>query len=249
MGPRITALAIIAAVAVSSRLAFAGPVQIKLFDSSRYNDWICGAGGPPTLPGSQASCGSAKFGKCSDCQGMLIQNRSHSPVKLAIQITGPGFGRKCTGAVIGFTQCSSGKNLGWVSGTKDCGASLDPGKSCLLPSVEFCPRQAGPARGAMLVSVSDSSGAHRELRFPLVGSGDYAPELAAADQAIHRHLDELMKIPHVANVKIDNSDNEIVIDVEVTQGHPIDPVRRAVPPEIGGYWTEVTTYIPVGCGL
>jgi hypothetical protein len=245
----ITAFAMLALLATTSGVAIAGPVQIKLFDSSKFDDWICGTSGPRTLPGNQGSCGSAKFGKCSDCPGLLIQNNSHAPAKLAIKIAGPGFQRECVaGAHFAYLQCPSGKSAGIISGQNECGETLQPGASCLVPSVEFCPQRDGAVHGEVLAFVNADSAQRQVVSFPLAGSGDYTPELAAADKAMRRHLDDLTNIPHVAKVELDNQGRDIAIDVEVTEGYPIDPVRRAVPPEIEGYRTEVTTYEEIGCG-
>jgi hypothetical protein len=246
---RFIAFAMLAMLATSSGVAIAGPVQIKLFDSSSYDNWLCGTSGPLTLPGSKASCGSAKFGKCSDCPGLLIQNTSHAPVKLEVKIAGPGFQHECTpGNFVGSQQCPSGKTILILPGQNECGAALAPGASCLVPSVSFCPQRDGAVHGEVIAFVSAASGPHQVVSFPLAGSGDYTPELAAADKAMRRHLGKLTSLPHVAKVELDNKGGDIAIDVEVGEGHPIDPVRRAVPPEIEGYLTEVTTYEEIGCG-
>jgi hypothetical protein len=73
--------------------------------------------------------------------------------------------------------------------------------------------------------------------------------LQAADEARRRHLDELMKIPHVAKVDLDPKGHDIFINLEVEQDASLDKVRRAAPPKIEGYDVEVTTYIPVGWAL
>jgi hypothetical protein len=96
--------------------------------------------------------------------------------------------------------------------------------------------------------VSAGAGQHQVASFPLTGSGEYTPELAAGDKAMRRHLGELTSVPHVAKVELDNTGGDIAIDVEVTDADKIDQVRRIVPPEIEGYRTEVTTYEEVGCG-
>jgi len=99
------------------------------------------------------------------------------------------------------------------------------------------------------VSATAGSGSPHLEVFKLVGSGDYPPELAAADEARRAHLDELMKIPYVAKVELDTRNDDLAINVEVTEDDKIEQVRRLVPPKIEGYRTEVTTYIPIGCAL
>jgi hypothetical protein len=245
---RITPLAMLAMLAISSSVVIAGPVQIQLFDSSKYDDWICGTIGPPTLPGNQGSCGSAKFGKCSDCPGLLIQNNSHAPVKLAIKIVGPGFQEQCAaGAFVGIMRCPSGASVRVFGDQNGCGNLLKAGESCIVSALEFCPQQAGAVQGEAMAFVSTASGQHQVVSFPLLGSGDYTPALAAADAAMRRHLAELLSVPHVRKVELNNAKGDIAIDVEVTDPDKIDQVRRAVQPEIGGYRTEVTVYDEVFC--
>jgi hypothetical protein len=245
----LAVLAMLTILAMSGGVAIAGPVQIKLFDSSSYDNWLCGISGPSTLAGTEASCGSAKFGKCSDCPGLLIRNTSHAAVKLEVKIAGPGFQHECKpGAYVGSMQCPSGKSIPILSGQNECRETLSPEASCLVPSVEFCPQRDGAVHGEVIAFVSAASGPHQVVSFPLAGAGDYTPDLAAADKARRRHLGELTSLPHVAKVELDNTGGDIAIDVEVAEGNPIDPVRRAVPPEIEGYRTEVTTYEDIGCG-
>jgi hypothetical protein len=69
--------------------------------------------------------------------------------------------------------------------------------------------------------------------------------LRAADEARRRHLDELKKISHVADVVLDPKDHDILIDVEVDEDGSLDKVRRAAPPKIEGYDVEVTRYVEV----
>lgn len=61
-----------------------------------------------------------------------------------------------------------------------------------------------------------------------------------------RHLDELMKIPHVDKVDLDPRDHDIFINVEVEEDASLDKVRRVLPPKIEGYEVEVTRYIEEG---
>jgi hypothetical protein len=245
----IKILAMVALLSIPTGFAFAGPGQIGLLDSSRYDDSKCIGAVLLPAPGSQSSCGSAKFGKCSSCDRLLIRNQSDAPVKLAIKITGPGFQREQSGGAIGaFMQCPSGASIAWHSGEDECGSSLEAKASCLLP-IEFCPEQAGAVHGQVRASVTAGAGQPQVMRFPLVGNGDYSPDLAAADEALRRHLGELMKILYVSKVVLDDTGGDIAINVEVTRDDKIAQVRRSVPPKIEGYRTEVTTYSEVGYGL
>jgi hypothetical protein len=240
-------IALIAIVAILPDIAAAGSVQIGLLSSSKSDDWICGEDVPLSAPNSQSSCESAKFGDCSDCDELAVKNQSNEPLKLGIKVIGPGFSGPCSmDAIGGFMMCPSGVSI-QVGSINECGDSLQPGKSCTL-SIEFCPKQSGESHGEVRVSVTAGSAQPHLEVFNLVGSGDYTPELAAADEARRSHLDELMKILYVKKVELDPTSNDIAINVEVTEDDKIDQVRRLVPPKIGGYRTEVTTYIHTLCG-
>jgi len=241
-------LALATLLAILSGVAVAGSVQVGLLGSSSYDDLICGVDVPLSAPNGPTSCGSAKFANCSDCQDVAVRNQSKSPVKMHIKIIGAGFAQPCRGGAFGgFMKCASGKSVTIGSGD-DCGDSLDPGKSC-TQSIEFCPDKAGESQGEVRVSVTARSAPPKLTVFYFSGSGDYPPELAAADEARRGQLERLMKIPYVAKVELDTENHDIAINVEVTEDDKIEQVRRVVAPKIGGYRTEVTTYSPVGCGL
>jgi hypothetical protein len=243
----VQTIALAVLVAVLPGIAAAGSVQIGMLSSSKSDDWICGEDVPLSAPNSQSSCESAKFGECTDCDELAVKNQSDVTVKLSIKIIGSGFKRPCSGAVFGFMRCPSGASVR-ISTLDECGGSLEPGKSCTLP-IEFCPEQAGDSHGEVRVTAtSGSAQSHLEV-FNLASFGDYPPELAAADEARRSHLDELMKILYVKKVELDTKNNDIAINVEVTEDDKIDQVRRLVPPKIDGYRTEVSTYSAVGCGL
>ncbi|MGH7841040.1 MAG: hypothetical protein ACREQT_05895, partial [Candidatus Binataceae bacterium] len=77
-----------------------------------------------------------------------------------------------------------------------------------------------------------------------------------AEDVRKRHLAELMAIPKVHRISLDQSDDQILIDVEVEQNadgsktpDDIEEVRRQVPPTIEGYEVEVTEYVPVEYAL
>jgi hypothetical protein len=121
------------------------------------------------------------------------------------------------------------------------------GKSCVV-RMSFCPDRSGTSRGQLKV-VAIASGKPQTTTFDLLGDAIYSPELRAADEARRRHLDELKKIPHVADVVLDPKDHDIFIDVEVDEDGSLDKVRRAAPPKIEGYEVEVTRYIERSVGL
>ena len=243
------ALALAVFILTLPRFAEAGSVQMGfLSDSSSFDDLRCGENVQLSSPGGESSCGRAKYGECSDCNSLVVVNRTDAPVKLHIKIIGTGFAQPCTGGAFGFGgNCPSGKSIR-LGFENDCGNSLGPGKICTQP-VEFCPEQAGESRGEVRVSVTAGAEPSKLTVFDVAGFGDYTPELAAADEARRSQLDALMKIPFVAKVELDTANHDIAINVEVTEDDKIDQIRRLVPPKIEGYRTEVTTYIPVGCGL
>ncbi|MGH7778330.1 MAG: hypothetical protein ACREQR_00670 [Candidatus Binataceae bacterium] len=231
-------------------VARAGSVQIGLLDPSKYDNWMCGEDVPLSPPSGELSCGSAKFGKCSDCPELAVRNRSNVPQKLKIKILGAGFAQPCGGGghyAYGNVKCASGTRVSSGFGT-DCGDLLAPGEGCTQP-VEFCPQKAWESRGEVRVTVTAGTDKPHVEVFNLVGSGNYSPELAKADAARRSQLEELMKIPYVEKVELDTANHDLAINVEVTEDDKIEQVRRLVAPKIEGYRTEVTTYISVGCGL
>ena len=64
-----------------------------------------------------------------------------------------------------------------------------------------------------------------------------------------RHLAELMKVPNVRGVVLDDSDHRLVIEVQVSSDRDIGQVRKKVPLQLEGYRTEITTYMPVDYAL
>ena len=84
--------------------------------------------------------------------------------------------------------------------------------------------------------------------YDLVATADYPPQLLAVDEVIKRHLDELMRIPHVVRVSIDDSDDGI-IQVEIAHEEDIPKVQRNVPPKIEGYRVEVIEEIGRGWAM
>lgn len=142
-------------------------------------------------------------------------------------------------------KCDSGESVP-IGNMNECGGSLEPGKSCTLP-IEFCPEHAGKSHGEVRVSASSGSGQPDLEIFNLAGTADYPPDLAAADEARRSRLGALMKLPYVKKVELDRKSDGIAINVEVTEDEKIGQVRSLIPPKIGGYRTEVTTYSPIFC--
>ena len=114
--------------------------------------------------------------------------------------------------------------------------SLAPGHSC-SQEIDFSPEQSGTSDGHLEVLVT-GSGKPISKTYDLVAMADYPPEMVAIDEVIQRHRDEMMRIPHVVKVSIDDFDSG-VIDVEVAHEENIPQVERSVPPRLEGYRVEV----------
>jgi hypothetical protein len=105
--------------------------------------------------------------------------------------------------------------------------------------VYFSPLHHGNSLGHL--EVITGGAAQRVVKtYELSAVGDYPPELEAADEVLRRHETELLKIPHVLRLSLDDSDDDIAIDVEVAGEQDIEKVEREVPPRLGGYRVEVT---------
>jgi hypothetical protein len=69
---------------------------------------------------------------------------------------------------------------------------------------------------------------------------------ADAEAVRKRHLDELMKIPHVTGVSLDVGSSEIIIDVWVDKPANVSEVERRVPSKLEGYDVDV---LPEATGI
>lgn len=220
----------------------AGTVQVGLLNSSQYSKWLCDPSMPPPAAPPESKCKSAKFQECSDSCGTIgITNGSDAPVDVKVAFSGAGFSEKDTSGVGFFGSClgPDGQERGY-SNPDSCDHLL-PGKHCAAV-INFCPQQSGTSRGQVKATITEG-GKSRTTVFDLVADANYSPELQAADEARRRHLDELMKIPHVESVTLDPKDDDdldIFINVEVDDDGSVDKVRRAAPPKIEGYEVEVT---------
>ncbi|MGO9454352.1 MAG: hypothetical protein ACLQDV_25385 [Candidatus Binataceae bacterium] len=223
--------------------AFAGFVQIGLAaNDDEFDAWLCGGSMPPQK--SQSQCGTAKFKECASCETIVISNGSDHSIHPDIEVSGPGFSQPGGGA-LGVLCAKPGPNQ--KGRTSNSCYSLAPGDNCYA-NIDFCPEQSGVSRGQVKVRVGDNS---QSMTFTMVGTADYSPALQAADAVRKRHVSELMKIPKVHEVYLDQSGDKILIDVEVernedgTTPDDIKEVRRKVPATIEGYQVEVTEFTPV----
>jgi hypothetical protein len=217
----------------------AGTVNVGIFNSSEYDKWLCDPSMLPPQPRAESRCGSAKFQECSEsCDTVGVTNNSNTTVDVKVEFSGTGFSEEDTSGFGFMGSCDdiNGEQHGFSK--PDSCDHLLPGKHCAA-LIRFCPQQSGISRGHVKVTLT-GSGKPRTTTFNLVGDANYTPELQAADEARRRHLDELMKIPHVETVTLDPKDDDIFIDVQVDDDGSVDGVRRAAPPKIEGYDVEVT---------
>ena len=249
----ITSKAVLAAVLLLLLRATplcAGTVQVGLLKASDFDKWLCDSSMPLAGPSAPVRCAGAKFQGCSpSCDAIVVTNNSNAPVEVELEFSGAGFSAEQTGGMFIFgapNNCegaNGAEKRPSLSFPDSCG-KLAPGQRC-KQNIEFCPEQSGTSRGQVKV-ITTASGKPQTTTFEVIGDATYSPELQAADEARRRHLDELKKIPHVADVEIDPKDHDIFIDVEVDESGSLDKVRRAAPPKVEGYEVEVTRYIERG---
>ncbi len=242
----------------------AGTVHVGLLKGPDTNKWLCNPSVPQEKPSEEFRCASAKFHECSSCAPIVIANDSDASVTVELEFSGTAFSEEQFGAAVMLAQpihneCKAPDGgVGRSAALRTpCGGRfrlLGPGQNC-ADIIEFCPDQSGTSRGQVKVRIE--GGTQQTITFSLIGEAIYSPELQAADEARRRHLDELMKIPHVAKVDLDPKNQDIFINVEVEQAPSgqnatqvrIDEVRRAAPPKIEGYDVEVTEFSPVAYAL
>jgi hypothetical protein len=226
-------------------------IQVGILKASDYDKWRCDPSITLTSYSAVARCASAKFQGCSpSCDAIVVTNNSNAPVEVALEFSGAGFSAERSGGMFLFgspNNCPNGAEKRPSLLFPDSCGKLAPGQSC-KQNIEFCPEQSGTSRGQVKV-ITTASGKPQTTTFDLIADALYSPELRAADEARRRHLDELKKIPHVADMVIDPKDHDIFIDVEVDGDGSLDKVRRAVSPKIEGYDVEVTRHIERSVGL
>jgi hypothetical protein len=232
-------------------------LQFGLLNDSDFEKWKCSDTIPSEGLAKGHSCGNAKFHDCSSCGTLVVSNYSGVSIDVELESDGPGFQQSGGGLEAEENYDCNGKprscrdpnwRFGWRART-GC-ESLGQGDRC-YEEIAFCPEQSGVARGHLKVtshSPARVDGRSESLwentqthAFDLVGTASYPPALEAAERVRKRHADELMKIPNVDRVDLQQAGRDILIDVQ-TKGD-IDKVRRAVPPSLEGYKVEVTQFI------
>lgn len=237
-----TVIGMVAAVTVfCGSTVRAGNVQIGFVNQAELDQWL--AGGLAEAVSHEGVCKPAKFNETSDCPTVVISNHSSAPVEVKFSSTGEAFSTGSLGAAADFGYTSQ---VPRPCDTISVRGHLEPGERC-YQSVSFWPRTGEIQHGEIRVIVkagNQSSSTYLKIR----GTSDYPPELQAAEEVRQRHQAELMKIPHVASVELDDRDG-IKINVTVKDDGELNAVRRLVPPRIEGYETEVTPYVIHGYGL
>jgi hypothetical protein len=232
-------------------------VRFGVLNDADFKKWKCGYTIPTEGLAKEHSCGNAKFHDCSSCGTLVVSNYSGVSIDVEWESDGPGFQQSGDELESEESYDCNGKprscrdpnwRFGWRARTR-C-ESLRPGDRC-YEEIAFCPEQSGLSRGHL--KVTSHGPAHVDGRseslwentrtqvFDLVGTASYPRALEAAERVRKRHADELMKIPNVDRVDLQQVDRHILIDVQ-TKGD-IDKVRKAVPPSLEGYKVEVTKFI------
>jgi hypothetical protein len=239
---RATITVVLAAIAIFfCAAALAKSVRIGFVDKAGLNRWM--SDGLAAVPTGETAYAPAKFKQTSTCGTVVISNHSSRALALSFTTSSEEFsvGEHMLITVPGpVPQPCYDSGVTWWR--------LQPGKRCYAP-VEFWPRSGEVRHATIHVSAASSNGS-TSASFKVKGTSDYQPELQAAEEVRQRHASELMKIPHVASVELDDN-HGIKIDVTVNDSgltpdileQYIEHVRRQVPLKIEGYDTEVTQYV------
>jgi hypothetical protein len=219
--------------------AWAASVDIGVVDRAGLQRWMAGASA--AVPSGDIACAPAKFKESSKCPTVVIFNHSAHAVTLSFTSTSEDFS-------VGEHQLITAAQLPQPCYQGISWWSLKPGARCYGP-VEYWPR-TGEVHHAMIYVSAAGIGVYTSASFKVKGTSDYPPRLQAAEEVRQRYAGELMKIPHVASVELDDQDG-IKIDVTVNDRgltpdileQYIKDVRRQVPLKIEGYDTEVTQYV------
>lgn len=240
MKPAVTTL-LVAVVLLCCTAASTTSIEVGYVDDAGLDRWR--AGGPAKVPTGETACEPAKFRESSACGYLVISNHSAQAITLSFKTSSDKFWTGLPGA-FGF---GAPPNVPLPCSAMNVRGYLQPGKSC-FEQVLFWPWNGDVSHGTIQVIVKSGTG-FVSTDFKFKGTSAYPPELQAAEVVRQRHEAELMKLPHVTSVELDNDDKgAIKIDVKVsdTDGirikHDIEAIRSQVPQQIEGYQTEVTQY-------
>jgi hypothetical protein len=232
-------------------------LRFGLVKNSDFEKWKCSDSIPSEGLAKGHSCGKAKFHDCSSCGTLVVSNYSGVSIDAELESDPPGIFQSGGGTEAENYYCN-GKprscrdpDRRWSWGAADSCESVAPEGGRCYETIAFCPEQSGVTRGHLKVTIRSPArvdGRSKSLWentrtqvFDLVGTASYPPALEAAERVRKRHADELMKIPNVDRVDLQQAGRDILIDVQ-TKGD-IDKVRKAMPPSLEGYKVEVTQFI------
>jgi hypothetical protein len=215
-------------------VANAGGLQIGFLDEVNLRKWYYGAE-ISDLAQAKLHCGVAGFGKTILCGALTLTNDSTEKLGTRVRLVGPGF-KQPSAQLVGFAERPSDPKREPRVLDGSC-EELAPGDSCVV-EVYFSPIHHGKSVGQVEVISGDT--AQRLIKtFELSAEGDYPPELEAADDMLQRHETELLKIPHVLRLSLDDSDHDIAIRVDVAGERDIPDVERQIAPRLEGYRVEM----------
>ena len=220
-----------------------GNVHIYVLSDEELTSWIYHSPLPSGAATTELACDVTKYGDTSSCRNILVRNDSAETVGIEIQVSGSGFEEPPYGEIGRYDFGGPPPR----SDAHPCSEMLAPGANC-YQWIAFSPCDSGVSIGRVEVRVT-GSGNPITRTYELTATADYPPELEAADQVRKAHLDELMRISHVARVSLDDSAGDIAINVEVAHEEDIPKVEREVPPRLGGYRVEVTLKLEEGWAL
>jgi hypothetical protein len=240
MRPAVTTL-LVAVVLLCCSAASTTSIEVGYVDDAGLDRWL--AGGAAEVPTGETACEPAKFRESSACGYVVISNHSAQAITVSFKTGSDKFWTGWPGAF----GVGAPPNVPRPCSAMNFRDYLQPGQSC-FEQVRFWPWNGDVSHGTIQVIVKTAAGSV-STDFKFKGTSDYPPELQAAEVVRQRHEAELMKLPHVASVELDNDDKDAIkIDVKVsdTDGikieHDIEAVRGQVPPQIEGYQTEVTQF-------
>ncbi len=216
-------------------VANAGGLQIGFLDEVNLRKWYYGAE-VSDLEQAKSECGVAGYGKTISCGAVTLTNDSTEQLGVRVRLVGPGF-KKPLGRLIALGETPSDPTVEPRALNHPC-EELAPGDSCVV-EVYFSPIHHGNSVGRVEVI---GGGAEQRVikKYQLSAAGAYPPELESADEALRRHETELMKVPHVVRLSLDDSDHDVAIRVEVLGEQDIPAAERQIAPRIEGYRVEVT---------
>jgi hypothetical protein len=234
--PRINAMSLLIGTLnlLLISVVHAGGLQIGFLDEQNLRKWYFGAE-ISGLEQAKSECGVAGYRKTIPCGAVTLTNDSTEQAGVRVRLVGSGF-TKPLGQLIALGETPSDPKVE-PRELSSCEA-LAPGDSCVV-EVYFSAKHHGNSVGRVEVI---GGGAERRVikKFELRAVGAYPPDLESADEVLRRHETELMKVPHVVRLSLDDSDDDIAIRVEVVGELDIPAAERQIAPRIEGYRVEVT---------